>query len=291
MSVVIIINPVSGGGGDRGRDKRALADAVLHRLGIEGRVFVSARRGHARELAAAAVKGGARVVASWGGDGTMNEVATAVAGTAAALALVPSGSGNGLARALGIPRDADRAIALARDAVPRLIDGGQCDGEWFFNLAGVGLDAHVAAAFDQMGTRRRGFLTYARVTARDALTYVPRVYRVDGAPTPRPALLITVANGAQFGNGAWIAPAARLDDGVLDLVVVEERSRLATLAALPRLFTRTIGRARGVSMRRVAHVVIEDVEPIAYHLDGEPRLGGTRLELRVHPAALRVCAP
>lgn len=291
MSLVIIINPVSGGGGDRGRDKQTLAAAALRRLGVDGRVLVSERRGHARDLAAAAVERGARVVASWGGDGTMNEVASAVVGTPAALALVPSGSGNGLARSLGIPRDVDRAIALARDAVPRLIDGGQCDGQWFFNLAGVGLDAHVAAAFDRMGTRRRGLTTYVRVTAHDALTYAPRVYRVDGTPTRAPALLITVANGGQFGNGAWIAPDARPDDGVLDLVVVEERSRLATLAALPRLFTRSIGRARGVTLRQVTRVVIEDDAPIAYHLDGEPRRGGARLDLQVRPSVLRICAP
>lgn len=288
MALVVIINPVSGGGGDRGRERAARAVATLRRIGQTPEIHVSERRGHARELAAAAVARGATLVCSWGGDGTMNEVASALVQTSTALALIPSGSGNGLARTLGVSLDPERAIIDACRATPRTIDAGQCGSEWFFSVAGVGFDAHVAAEFDRAGTRARGFSTYVRVAAWGLIRYLPRSYMIDGVPTGRPALLVTVANAAQFGNGAWIAPEARVDDGQLDLVIVEERSRLASLCAAPRLFTKTIARAAGVSMRRVTDVTIEDDQPIPYHLDGEPRTGSRRLAMTVRPAVLRI---
>ena len=90
-------------------------------------------------------------------------------------------------------------------------------------------------------------------------------------------MLVTIANSAQFGNGARIAPGARVDDGLLDLVVVEERSRLATVCQLPRLFNGTVGRIRGCSIRRIREVTIEADRPMTFHVDGEPVQGGTRL--------------
>jgi diacylglycerol kinase (ATP) len=287
LPLAIIINPVSGGG-DRGRERAARAVAALASAGVEGEVFLSERRGHARALAVAAVARGASVVVSWGGDGTMNEVASALVGTSASLALIPSGSGNGLARTLNVSSDPVQAILDAHRATPLSIDAGRCGGDWFFSIAGVGLDAHVAAAFDRAGSARRGFATYLWMSALALATYTPRSYTVDGVRTASPALLIAVANARQFGNGALIAPLARLDDGLLDLVVVQERSRLGSLLALPRLFTGGIARARGVSTLQTARVVIEDDRPIPYHLDGEPRAGATRLEMVVHPSVLRV---
>ncbi len=103
------------------------------------------------------------------------------------------------------------------------------------------------------------------------------------------AVIVTIANSAQFGNGARIAPGALVDDGELDLVVVEERSRLATLVQLPRLFNNTMARVPGCSIRRVRNVVIEADQPVIFHVDGEPVSGGNRLRVRVHPGALRVC--
>lgn len=288
MSLAIIINPVSGGGGDRGRERADRARAALAAAGTEGEIFLSERRGHARELAAAAVARGATVVASWGGDGTMNEVASAMVGTRASLALIPSGSGNGLARTLGVSLDPIRALIDACRATPRTIDAGRCGVDWFFSVAGVGLDEHVASAFDRAGNSRRGLITYVGLSMRALATYVPRHYTIDGQRTARPALLVTMANAREFGNGALIAPAARLDDGLLDLVVVQESSRLASILALPRLFTGGIGNVRGVSMRQTRRVVIEDERPIPYHLDGEPKAGRATLELSVHPSVLRV---
>jgi YegS/Rv2252/BmrU family lipid kinase len=288
LATAIIINPVSGGGAAGCVERMRQATDALSRTRIQAEVFVSERRGHARELAAGAVGRGADLVIAWGGDGTVHEVASALVGTPAALGIVPSGSGNGLARTLGVARRPAVAIAEAVGGTRRPIDAGVCNGEMFFSVAGVGFDAHVAAVFDRSRGGRRGLSTYVRVSMRELLTYEARHYTIDGVRTSRPALLLTAANSAQFGNGARIAPEARLDDGLLDLVTVEESSRLASVCAVPRLFTGGIARVKGVSIRRVRSVAIAGGPPLVYHLDGEPRRGDGLLDIAVRPGALMV---
>ena len=292
MSTVIIINPVSGGARpEQGRRRAELAAAVLAAQGAPGEVVVSERRGHARELAAAAAARGTRLVIAWGGDGTVNEVASSLVFGPAALGIVPAGSGNGLARELRVARRPERAIEEALHARPRLIDAGRLDGRPFFSIAGIGFDAHVAACFDVGGIVRRGFANYVRIAMRELMTYRAADYRIGGAGgrAVRGALLVVLANASQFGNGACIAPQARLDDGRLDLVVFEETSRFATFCAVPRLFTGGVARLRGVSMQQVEEVAVEAEAPLAFHVDGEPARGGTRLEGQVLPRALHVC--
>lgn len=287
MSVAIIINPISGTARrDAGQHRAEIAASALTASGEAGEVFVTERRGHGRELAAGAIARGARLVVAWGGDGTVNEIATAIVSSAAALSIVPSGSGNGLARALGISADPRQAIARALTAAPRRIDAGEIGGRMFFNMAGIGFDAHVASLFDK-DAGNRGLSGYVRISARELMSYRPATYRIDGVS--RQAFLITLANSPQFGNGARIAPDARVDDGQLDLVVFEEASRFATVCALPRLFTGSIARQPGVTIRRVERATIEADQPLAFHVDGEPLMGGTRLDVRVIPGALPVC--
>jgi diacylglycerol kinase (ATP) len=289
VSVAIIINPISGGarsGVARARAQTALAVVDAH--GEPAQVFVTEGVGHARELAKAAVTMGARLVLAWGGDGTINEVASALAFDEVPLGIIPAGSGNGLARELGVHQRPERAIADALAAEPRAMDIGEIDGRLFANIAGIGLDAHVASRFSV--TRRRGFLGYAGITARALATYVPARYRITSGDMHIEvrAVLVTLANSAQFGNGARIAPGARVDDGWLDLVVLEERSRVATLRQLPRLFNGTVERMRGCTIRKIREVTIEADQPMAFHVDGEAVAGGTTLRARIHPGALLV---
>jgi len=289
VSTAIIINPISGGASPRAARARAqLALAVVDAHGDPVEVLLTERVGHARELAKSAVRRGARLVLAWGGDGTINEVASALAFDEVPLGIVPAGSGNGLARELGVHPRAERAIADALQAVPRSMDLGELDGHLFANMAGVGFDAHIASGFAT--ARRRGFLGYAGITARALGTYQPGHYRVTigGIETAHRAILVTVANSAQFGNNARIAPGARVDDGELDLVVMEEQSRIATLCSVPRLFNGTVERVRGCTIRRIREATIESDQSMTYHVDGEPVQGGTSLRVRVHPGALMV---
>ena len=289
MSTVIIINPISGGARpDAARARRRLAQRVVDAQGDLAEVFMTEGVGHARELATAAVQRGASLVLAWGGDGTINEVASALAFDQVPLGIIRAGSGNGLARELGVHPRPERAIADALRATPRPMDLGEIDGRLFANIAGIGFDAHVASRFAT--ARRRGLIGYAALTAQALRSYVPHHYRVTigGVETAHRAILVTIANSAQFGNGARIAPGARVDDGLLDLVVVEERSRLATLVQLPRLFNGTADRMRGCTIQKIRDVTIEADQPMTYHVDGEPGAGGTRLRARVHPGAIRV---
>jgi diacylglycerol kinase family enzyme len=289
--ITIIINPIAGGRRGHAGACVALARTALAASGAKAEIYVSDRRGQPRELAAGAVARGSTLVVAWGGDGTINEVGTALMRTPAALAIVPAGSGNGLARELGIPLRPADALAAALTARERVIDAGDLGGRPFFNMAGVGFDAHVASRFD--AAARRGLATYVRISARALLTYRSATYRLAvGADRVAPctALLVTFANSPQFGNGARIAPSARLDDGRLDMVVFEERSRFATVCALPRLFTGGVARVRGMTSRPIERARIESDAPMAFHVDGEPVQGGTTLEARVLPGVLRVRA-
>src|SRR5262245_8167678 len=165
MSVAIIINPIAGGARPAvARTRAQIALAVVDQHGDPAEVFVTEGVGHARDLAKAAVGRGARLVRAWGGDGTINEVASALAFDEVPLAIIPAGSGNGLARELGVHPRPERAIADALAAEPRPMDLGEIEGRLFANTAGVGLDAHIASRF--AASRRRGFLGYARSEER-----------------------------------------------------------------------------------------------------------------------------
>src|SRR6185436_3565183 len=156
MHVAVIVNPVSGTGArpGEGRRRAELATARLRARGLTGDVTTTEGSGHARTLALQARDAGARVVVAWGGDGTVNEVASALVGGSTALGIVPSGSGNGLASELRIPRDPAAALDVALDGSERVVDAGELDGHVFVNVAGVGVDARIAHRFAQWGVQR-----------------------------------------------------------------------------------------------------------------------------------------
>jgi diacylglycerol kinase (ATP) len=295
VRVSVIVNPVAGVRGtlERARRRAERAHDVLSSAHVEPEILITERAGHARELALAAVERGARIVVAWGGDGTVNEVASALAFGPSALGVIPAGSGNGLARMFRIPADPDRALRQMLQAAERRIDVGELNGRLFVNVAGVGFDAHVAECFAALERSRRGFLRYAAVVVRELGRYQAGAYAVtlDGeAQHPRSAFLVSFANGRQWGNGAVIAPAAATDDGVLDAVIVDARSLAATIGALPRLFAGSVDRLRGVQIVQVkcAEVVAAESHRLICHVDGEPLDAGTMARVRIHPGVLRV---
>jgi len=293
MSVAVIINPISGGASRSSVEQRArIALAAVAAHGDTADVLVSERTGHVRQLTKAAVARGARLVFAWGGDGTINEVASALAFSNVPLGIVPGGSGNGLATELGISHAPEIAIADALVARPRRIDLGELAGRLFVNIAGIGFDAHVAAEFDAAGVVSRGLLGYARITGRALFSYAPLRYQIvcDDREMDVLAVLISIANGTQFGNNARIAPEAVLDDGCLDLVAVEQSSPLRLLRYMPNLFRGTVSLVPGYRTARIREATITCALPMTFHVDGEPVMGGSELHARVHPAALSIAA-
>jgi diacylglycerol kinase (ATP) len=269
-----------------------IARRVASELGVDAEVFVTERAGHAHDLARSAVSRGADAVLAWGGDGTINEVASALAFGRIPLGIIPSGSGNGLARELKIDPRPERAIAAALRARTRSIDVGEIEGRRFVNVAGIGVDAKIASQFNAPGNRRRGFIGYANITLRVLAAYRAARYQIttaDGTLSVT-AMLVTFANSSQFGNGARIAPGARLDDGLLDLVVVSDRSALKAFLHMPWLFAGAGERIPGCRISRVTEATIESDQPLLFHVDGEICEGGARVQVCVHPGALNILA-
>ena len=269
------------------------AASLLDRRRVAGEVFLTEGPGHARQLAEVALARGLSTIVAWGGDGTVNEIGSALVFREAALAIVPSGSGNGLARELGIPFDPERAIDVALSGGEACIDVGELDGRLFFNVAGIGLDARVAQRFAANGLTRRGLPRYLAITLQELLTYRAGDHTVltDGEAMRVRALLIAIANTRQYGNGAIIAPTARVDDGRLDVVVVTDRSRLRALVQVPRVFMGRIAGIPGVTIREALDIEVTSTRPLLYHVDGEPYVGGAAIKGRARARALRVKVP
>ncbi len=287
-NIHFIVNPRAG---TRGIDVDTVIRETLGGSGVAFEVKRTTHRRHALELARAAADEGIALVVAAGGDGTVNEVASGLVGSQTALGILPVGSGNGFARGLGVPMDPVRACRGLLDADVRSIDAGRIAGQYFFSTAGLGLDAEVSWLYDSKPDRRRGFLPYVALTARALLTFVPDEVTVtlDDATTIRTfPTVLTVANTAQYGSGAVIAPGALPDDGLLDLCVVEDFSLLRAMRHSHRLFTGTIDRMPGVRLFRFRRLQITRTAPGRLQADGEALEGAAVLDVEVIPQAIQV---
>ena len=294
MVAAVIINPVAGHARRRlsTAERVDLAGRIVGGRGIALRVHVTSGAGHALALATEEVARGCDIVFAWGGDGTVNEVGRALVNTRCVLAIIPAGSGNGLARELAVPAEPAGALAFGLDSRPRAIDAGEIGGRLFFNAGGIGFDAHVAWCFAQSSDRRRGLTGYVKTTALELWRYRAEQYTIvaGGRETRTEAMIVAFANSGQYGNGARIAPGACLDDGALDMVVVGGSSPLASVWRVRRLFDGSIERDPRVWRQLVSTVDVVAQGPMRFHVDGEPVEGGSRLEVRVHPKALLLAA-
>lgn len=292
MKAIFILNPHAGHNRRRPGLRQQLREFAATCPGGAA-VEVTEGPGHARELARAAARKGAEVVAAVGGDGTMNEVAQGLLGAPTALALVPCGSGNGLALHLRIPRSLPGALRLSVDpeAAVREIDSGEVAGLPFFNAMGIGLDAEISRRFN--GLERRGLPAYIRAGwgAWRERRPVQCTLEVGAERHALAALLVSVLNSDQYGNNARIAPGAEVDDGALDLVAVTALDGLGVARLLPRLFSGSLQSAPGILRRSARRFALVRTAPGPLHTDGEVHAGPARLEVVVRPRGLRVRVP
>jgi YegS/Rv2252/BmrU family lipid kinase len=296
VNVVIILNARAGPASRRVRreDVESRARAVLARRGADSAVLLTEGPGHARELARRAVADGADIVCAWGGDGTVNEVASGLASGGGILAIVPAGSGNGFARDLGIPMDKDAALKVAVRGVTRVVDVGEANGRMFVATAGLGFDAHVAHAFARGTHGARGPAAYVVAAVLEMFAYRACRCRleIDGAGVLEARVtMVGVANTRQWGNNACFAPRAVPDDGVLDVVAIADRPVLVLATQAWRLWNGSIGRVKGVSMYTCRSAVVTSEAPLPLHIDGEPAGVTDRLVVSVRPQALSVRVP
>jgi len=291
-----IVNPTAG----RGAARQAWAQVrdVLAGAGAEVEMAETTGGGHATRLAEAAVRAGWPAIVALGGDGTVHEVANGLlrasegrAETAAALGVVPVGSGNDFALLAGLSRDPAEAARRLASGTERRVDVGRVGERWFTNGIGVGLDARVAVEANR-NRRFRGIAIYLWALARVLRSFQPPVIRVEtdeGEVIERPLTLVTVGNGGRHGGGFWICPGAVIDDGLLDVCVCDGMGKLKILGFLPKTLRGTHVGASCVHMRRVRRVRITSASPLPVHADGEILAEDAHdLDISIHPGRLRL---
>jgi YegS/Rv2252/BmrU family lipid kinase len=283
--ILFIINPKSG--------TEDLSD-INERIGglidytcfeVEG-VFTE-RRMHAFELAKQAVADGIDYVVAVGGDGTVNEVASALVHTQTIMGIVPVGSGNGLARHLRLPGDIDEAIEMINRRTVKYIDSVEVNQRYFFNIAGLGFDAHVASEFVKNGTR--GIKGYRKIIAKEYFKFKPSNYEIftPDENLSLSAFMICIANGKQWGNGAIISPKSSVSDGVVEICILTKVPALILPFTLRKLFSNNIETSKYLKRIKCKNAVIIQKNTLA-HLDGESAEIGERLDIKVHPSSLHV---
>lgn len=284
--IVFIINPVSGTRGKHNIPELIfkLIDSKLY----DPEIRFTEGPGHARELALRMAAKKVPYVVAVGGDGTVNEVASALRGSSSALGIIPLGSGNGLARDLFIPLEPRRAIKMLNHAVVKSIDYGLANDRPFFSTCGFGFDAYVGWIFEKSG--QRGFLSYSWAFLRAVFSYRHREYtfQIDGKSFVEQAVLVTIANSSQFGYNACVAPAADLQDGMLNLVIVQQIPLFHAPDLVFRIFTRTLDKSRYVRSIPVKELKVQRQRRGLSHIDGDCIVMGENVVIEVVPRGLQV---
>lgn len=286
--ILFIVNPFSGVGRHKSIENHI--KKVLDTKLFDYTVKYTEAPHHATELTKNAIESKFDIVVAVGGDGTVNEVAKAIVGTDVILGIVPSGSGNGLARHLNISVFPEKAIQVINKLNVKKIDTALANEQFFVNLAGVGFDALVAKKF--AGQRRRGFFKYFKIVLSEYLHYEPTKFTmiVDGQEIKRKALFISFANSDQFGYNTSIAPQAKIDDGFIDISIVKKIPLWKTLFTATLLFSKQINRSKYIEVLRAKEVeIIRKKKTI--HLDGEPIKMSKNLVVKINPSSLSVLVP
>jgi len=282
---LFIINPISGG-----KKKEGVPDLIEKHLDakvLTPVIVFSDSVSHARQIAGDAVNKFEMVVAV-GGDGTVNEVASAILGTSTRLGIIPFGSGNGLSRFLQIPMDTVKAIQTLSTGHVELIDSATLNGRPFFNMAGMGFDAHIAEVFSH--NKKRGFITYIKTSFEEINKYKPEIYQIeiDGKLFEREAFMLSFANSSQYGNNAHISPRASVQDGLLDVCIIKQFPLWRFPEMGIRMMNKTADKTKFVEIIRGKHIHVKRAGPGPVHLDGEPHTEGAEITIQVVPASLNV---
>ena len=275
-----IINPISGKG---------LKDNIIAELEKQGfRYGLTRYAGHAEKLARECAE---PIVFAVGGDGTVNEVGRGLLGSDKVLGILPCGSGDGLARCLGISHRITRAISLAENGRQLPLDVGYINGKPFFSVCGVGFDADVSKRFAESG--RRGVITYIEEAYKLWRTFKPAQFSIsiDGRQWSQEAVLITVGNSNQWGNDAKVAPYADCSDGVLDITVLDRFSSLELPDLAIRLMAGHCDSSSKVHCYKGNHIVISREKAGMAHFDGEWFEADKILDISILPSALKVFVP
>jgi YegS/Rv2252/BmrU family lipid kinase len=284
----LLVNPASAGG----RALKALptVHAVLDELAAEHRTVTTRSIDHAYEEAVRAVGEGETIVAL-GGDGLLRPLSGALKGTESALAIVPCGRGNDLARVLGIPEDPAAAARIAVDGEERMLDVANVEGTPYMGIASFGFDSDANRIANE-AKLVKGNAVYVYAALRALAAWKPARFSVtvDGERREFTGYTVAVGNSKAYGGGMYVLPMAELDDGKLDVLVCTNISKLRFLRGLPKVFKGTHVDADYTQFFRGGEVEVSSDRPFAIYADGDP-IGATPAVLRVERRCLRVVAP
>lgn len=286
---LLIVNPISGTSRKEGLEEKVVSYLGLHGIEVTPRRTTCA--GDATRLAREGVEEGFDMVIAAGGDGTVNETANALCDTGTAFGIIPCGSGNGLARHLGIPVDIRAALEIIAEERTELCDHGVVNGLNFFCTFGMGFDATVSHKFAE--SKHRGKLTYISNTFREYISYKPDEYVItaNGRVITDRAFVVAVCNASQYGNNAYIAPQASITDGLLDVTIIHYGNLLSTALVGLDLMSGSIDHNMLIHTFRARSLSIERKNSGAVHVDGEPMEMGTSLSIECKPSSLRIFTP
>jgi YegS/Rv2252/BmrU family lipid kinase len=286
-SYLFILNPNSGTSTGKRTDYiTSRIQSVAEKNDSEAQILFTEGRAHATQLVKEHIheKEWAGIVAV-GGDGTINEIAQPLVGTQTAVGIIPLGSGNGLARHLGIPISLEKSLNRLFTGEAITIDTATLNDIPFFCTAGMGFDAYVGYLFSQQ--KVRGLASYVNVSFRSYWRYKPQSFKLNGVKTN--AFSISFANAGQFGNNAWVAPQASLQDGKLDICTIKPFPKWYGTSLAYQLFTKQMKASTFIDYQSATSAVIETDVPPMIHYDGEPlQLNTTRIEVSINPESLRV---
>ena len=282
---LFIVNPISGG--KKKDDVPQLIAKHLNTNVFDYVIVFTNNVSHARQLAKEAI-GEYDIVVAVGGDGTVNEVASGLVGSDVTLGILPFGSGNGLSRFLNIPMDVEKAIENLNTGHTELIDSAEINGLPFFNMAGMGFDAHISEVFSH--NKKRGFISYIKAAIKEISIYKPQQYHIniDGKVYERSAFMLSLANSSQYGNDMHISPQASVQDGLLDICVIKPFPAYRLPEMGFRMLFKKVEGSNYLEIIKGKHINITRQSAGPIHLDGEPQISGANVKINIVPNSLKV---
>lgn len=261
------------------------------KLNIESTIEFTQSPGHATELARKAVDQNADFVFAVGGDGTVNEVAQGLVGSNVAMGILPKGSGNGLARHLGLSMSFRKSLGILSVHHKQMIDTIVVNGKLSVNVSGIGFDGHVAGLFANKA--KRGLIGYAKLILKEFINFksFDAHVEVNGKSFETKSFIIALANSSQFGNNARVAPQASVCDQLIDVCFIKKVPLLQAIGFSSKMFSGTLDQSKYVDIIKTERLTLNLNQSVAYHIDGEAMNASDRFEVAIRPSSLRVLVP
>lgn len=286
--IYFIINPISGVG--KKNTIPPLIEKHLDRSIMEWEIGYTRDRGHGA-IVAKEHKDQFDAIIAVGGDGSVNEIGGALINENCALGILPCGSGNGLARHLHIPLNLEKAVQRIAAFNPIKIDTGLVNDRPFLGTCGFGFDAHIANKFDTFG--KRGFISYARLVMSEYNSYQTPSFKIAGKEVnfEKEAILCSIANSSQFGNGFTISPNSDIQDGIFELVFLEKFNLIKAPGITSKFFSKSIHKSKhftSLPFKDEIEINIGQELDFHYHIDGEPLTGNGKFTVKIRPQSLTI---